>query len=148
MRAFTFREYIDQPPARVWEVLVDLRLAPRWRPLIKSMETEDGLPVHDGSRIRLTIDFMGRTATRVSETVAFEPARRWALRSGDSPAMDGVFDFLLEPSGAGTTVVATCDLHAHRFLPWLFLPMIARGERQRRIEMLSNLKRFVESRPV
>jgi uncharacterized protein YndB with AHSA1/START domain len=148
MRAFTFKEYIDRPPARVWEVLVDLSVAPRWRPLVKSSETEDGLPVHDGSRIRLTIEFLGRVTTRVSETIAFEPQRRWTLRSGDAPALDGVFDFLLEPTGTGTTVVATCHLHAHAFLPWLFLPMIAHGERRRRIEMLPNLKRFVEGRSV
>lgn len=36
MRAFTFKEYIDRPPARVWDVLVDLSLQSRWRPLIKS----------------------------------------------------------------------------------------------------------------
>jgi len=28
---------------------------------------------------------------------------------------------------------------------WLFLPLIARSERRHRIEMLSNLKRFVEA---
>ena len=145
MRAYTFREYIDRPPRRVWDVLVDLSLAPRWRPLIKSMETEDGLPLRLGSRVRLTIEFLGRTNARVSETVAFEPERRWSLRSGDTPAMDGVFDFRLEATGSGTTVVATCDLHAHRFLPWLFLPILGHEEKKRRVEMLPNLKRLVES---
>jgi len=144
MRAYTFREYIDRTPRQVWDVLVDLEVAPRWRPLIKSMETEDGLPVHDGSRVRLTIEFMGQRQTRTSTTVAFEPTHRWTLHSSDKPQMEGWFDFVLEPCGSGTEVVTTCDLKAHGLVPWLFMPLVARGERQRRAELLGNLKRFVE----
>lgn len=144
MRAFTFKEFIARPAAEVWAVLTDLSLAPRWRPLIKSMETEDGEPLRDGSRVRLVIQFVGKEQTRVSTTIAFDPPRRWTLRSGDNPAMQGVYDFRLEPQGGGTLVVATCDLHAHGLLPLLFMPLIGYGERQRRREMLGNLKRLVE----
>jgi len=145
MRAYTFREYIDRPPRDVWDVLVNLEVAPRWRPLVKSMETEDGLPVHAGSRIRLTVEYLGKRMTRTSTTVAFEPPDLWTLRSSENPQMEGFFVFSLQPQGAGTEVVATCDLKAHAFLPWLFMPLIGRGERQRRVELLGNLKRFVES---
>ncbi len=145
MRAYTFREYIDRPPRDVWDVLVNLDAAARWRPLVKSMETEDGLPVHAGSRIRLTVEYLGKRMTRTSTTVAFEPPHRWTLRSSENPQMEGFFEFSLQPRGAGTEVVATCDLKAHGFVPWLFMPLIGRGERQRRAEMLGNLKRFVES---
>jgi carbon monoxide dehydrogenase subunit G len=145
MRAYTFKEHIDRPPRDVWNVLVDLSVASRWRPLIKSMETEDGQPVHAGSRVRVVIEYLGRRSTRVSTTTAFEPERRWTLHSGDVAAIEGYFDFQLEPDQTGTRVVASCDLIAHGFLPWLFLPLLARGERQRRIELLPNLKRYVES---
>jgi carbon monoxide dehydrogenase subunit G len=144
MRAFTFKEFIARPPAEVWAALTDLSIASRWRPLIKSMETEDGQPLRDGSRVRVTIQFMGREETRVSTTAVFEPPREWVLRSADKPAMEGLFGFRLEPQGSGTLIVATCDLQAHGVLPWLFLPLIANGERQRRREMLGNLKRLVE----
>jgi uncharacterized protein YndB with AHSA1/START domain len=145
MRAYHFEEHVDRSPHVVWTALLDLPAAPRWRPLVVTMETEDGQPVQLGSRIRLTIDFMGERSTRVSETVAFEPDRLWTLRSSSNPSMEGVFEFRLIPEGTGTRIVATCDLHAHAVLPWLFLPLIARGERRRREEMLGNLKRFVES---
>jgi len=148
MRAYTFREYIDRSPRQVWDVLVNLDVAARWRPLVKAMETEDGLPVHGGSRVRLTVEYLGKQMTRTSTTVAFEPPRRWALHSSQDPRMEGLFEFLVEPEGAGTRVVSTCDLKAHAFLAWLFMPLVARGERQRRAEMLGNLKRFVESTPV
>ena len=146
MRAFHFVEHIDRPPRDVWNALTDLSVASRWRPLVVSMETMDGLPLRDGSDVRLTIDVFGKRITRVSHTTAFDPPRRWTLRSGDTPAIEGFFDFLIEPEGSGTRIEATCDLKAHAFLHWLFLPLIARGERMRRVEMLGNLKRFVESR--
>jgi carbon monoxide dehydrogenase subunit G len=147
VRAFHFVEHIDRPPRDVWDVLTNLAVAPRWRPLVVSMETVDGLPLHNGSDVRLTVEAYGKRATRVSHTTAFEPRRRWTLHASDTPGMEGFFDFVLEPDGNGTRVEATCDLKAHGFLPWLFLPLIARGERMRRIEMLSNLKRVVEAEP-
>src|SRR5439155_5223146 len=116
MRAYTFREYIDRPPRQVWEILTNLEIAPRWRPLTKSMETEDGQPLHVGSRVRVTIEFIGRRESRTSTTVAFEPLRQWTLHSADNPAMEGFFDFQLEPQGTGTLVTATCDLKAHGLL--------------------------------
>ena len=147
MRAFHFVEYIDRPPRDVWNVLTDLSVASRWRPLVVSMETVDGQPLHDGSDVRLVAELLGKRMTRVSHTTAFEPPHRWTLRSSDSPQIEGFFDFVLEPDGSGTRIEATCDLKAHSFMMWLFLPLIGRGERTRRVEMLSNLKRFVEARP-
>jgi len=95
----------------------------------------------------LTIEFMGERQSRTSTTVTFDPPHRWTLRSSDRPAMEGLFDFSLEAQGPGTQIVTTCDLKAHGFVPWLFMPLIARGEKQRRAELLGNLKRFVESTP-
>ena len=147
MRAFHFVEYIDRPPREVWNALTDLSTAPKWRPLVVSMETVDGQPLREGSDVRLTVDAYGRRLTRVSRTTVFDPPRRWTLRSSQSPAMEGFFDFVVEADGNGTRVEASCELEAHTFLTWLFMPLIARGERTRRVEMLSNLKRFVENRP-
>jgi hypothetical protein len=145
MRAYTFEEYIDRPPRIVWSTFVNLDVAPKWRPLVQSMSTDDGQPIHAGSKVRLVIEFLGQRQSRVATTVAFEPERRWALRSSDKPQMEGVFDFVLSPDGNGTRIVATCDLTSHGFLPWLFMTLIARGERERRREMLGNLKRYVEA---
>ena len=144
MRAYTFEEYVARPPARVWQALTDLASASRWRPRVKSMETEDGQPLGPGSRVRLTIDFHGRRYTRTSTTVKFEPERVWTLRSSQNPTMEGWFEFRLEPKADGTKIVAECDLKAHGLLPTLLLPLIAYGERKRRREMLPNLKRWLE----
>jgi len=145
MRAYTFREYIDRLPQQVWDVLVNLEVAAQWRPLVKSMETEDGLRVHEGSRVRSTIEFMGQRQSRTSTTVTFDPPHRWTLHSSDRPQIEGLFEFSLEAQGTGTQVMTTLDLKAHGFVAWLFMPLIARGEKQRRAELLGNLKRFVET---
>jgi carbon monoxide dehydrogenase subunit G len=144
MRAFTFKEYIARSPQHVWDVLTDLSIASRWRPLARSMETEDGQPLRAGGRVRLTIQYLGREEVRFSTSTVFEPPRRWVLHSSDNPTMEGWFEFRLEPEGSGTRVIATCDLKAHGILPWLFTPLVARGERNRRAEMLGNLKRLIE----
>ncbi len=145
MRAFTFREVIEQPPQRVWEYMSDPELAPKWRALIKAMRTEDGGPVREGSRLIITTEFHGRRAERVSEMVVFDPPHRQVIRSIDQPALGGAFEFLLEPDPRGTKVTFTCDLVARGILPRIFLPLMARSERQVRTEMLCNLKRLVES---
>jgi uncharacterized protein YndB with AHSA1/START domain len=145
MRAFTFTEVIDRPPQRVWDCMSDPELAPKWRALIKSMRTEDGGPVREGSRLVITAEAYGRRAERVSVMVVFDPPHRQVIRSADQPTLGGAFEFLLEPHPRGTKVTFTCDLVAKGLLPWIFLPLIARSERRMRTEMLGNLKRLVES---
>jgi uncharacterized protein YndB with AHSA1/START domain len=144
MRAYTFEEFIARPPRQVWATLTDLSIASRWRPQIVSMETMDGEPLHLGSTVKVVTEYLGRRENRVSTTTAFEHERRWTLHSGDMKQLEGWFDFQLEPEAGGTRVVATCDLVAHAFLPWLFLWIIGRGERARRVEILANLKRLIE----
>jgi uncharacterized protein YndB with AHSA1/START domain len=144
VRAFHFETVIARSPERVWSVLTDLSLAPKWRPLIVSMATVDGGPLAVGKGVRIVHEFLGERRERVSITDAFEPNRRWRLHSSQ-PAIDGWFDFVLEPVPAGTRVVATAELKARSFTNWLLLPLIARGERRWRVEMVDNLKRLVES---
>jgi len=76
VRAFHFVEHIDRPPRDVWNALTDLTVASRWRPLVATMETVDGQPLHDGSDVRVIIDIYGKRLTRVSHTTAFDPPLR------------------------------------------------------------------------
>jgi len=145
MRAFTFEEFIARSPERVWSVLTDLAAAPRWRPMIVSMQTEDGGPLRVGGKVKIVAEALGKRADRVSTTNALEPNVRWTLHSGEGREIEGWYEFRLEPDGSGTRVIATCELKAHGILPWLFLFLIANTERRMRVEMLGNLKRLVES---
>jgi uncharacterized protein YndB with AHSA1/START domain len=144
MRAYEYRELIARPPERVWSVLTDLTLAPKWRPLMVSMQTVDDEPLAVGRGVRIVHEFLGKRTERVAMTTAWEPNKRWTLHSSQ-PEVEGWFDFVLEPASGGTRVTATCDLKAHQFLAWLFLPLVARGERRVRVDMLPNLKRLAEA---
>ncbi|MEP6765660.1 MAG: SRPBCC family protein [Gemmatimonadaceae bacterium] len=145
MRAYSFNEFIDRPREQVWNVLTNLSVAPLWRPLVSSMQTVGDAPLAVGTDVKIIVDFIGKRSEHVSHTTAFERNVRWMLHSSSSPSMEGWFDFQLTTEGRGTRITATCDLKAHALLNRIFLPLIARGERQRRVEMLPNLKRFVES---
>src|ERR1043166_1314423 len=110
MRAFTFVEYIDRPPREVWDALVDLENASRWRPMVRSMRAVDGGPQREGSEIEIVVEAFGRREKRISVITGFEPLRRVALRSVDQPVIGGFFEFLLEPDGSGTRITALCEL--------------------------------------
>jgi hypothetical protein len=145
MRAFTFTAHIDRPPQVVWDTLVDLTLSSKWRPLIATMETTDGKPLALGSDVRIVVDVLGTRQTRVSKVVAFEPLRRWTLKSqGDG--IDGIYSFNLAPGGSGTDVEFTGDLIVRRFTRYFVLPLIARSEKRIRGEQLPAFKRLVEQR--
>src|SRR5438128_399772 len=119
MRAYEFTELIARPPQQVWSVLTDLALAPKWRPLMVSMETVDGEPLALGRGVKIVHEYLGTRAERVSMTTAWEPNKRWTLHSSQ-PEAEGWFDFTLAPESGGTRITATCDLRAHRFTVWLF----------------------------
>ena len=144
MRGFRFEERIEGSPAEVWAALMDLAAAPRWRPLIRSMETEDGAPVRVGQRIRVVVELMGNAVVRSSETVALEPERRWTVRSAHE-GMEGVFEFRLDPTAGGTMVVHQFDVRTSRLTRIPLLPLIALSERRLRRPLLPNLRRYVES---
>ena len=145
MRAFTFQEEIRRSPAVVWAALTDLPAAPEWRSLIRSMATEDGGPLRVGQRVVVTLEMMGERRTRLSETIALEPERRWALASSTG-GLRGVFDYRLEPSSNGTRVTMQLELAATGLRAHLTRPLVALSERRLRRATLARFKRFVESR--
>ena len=146
MRAFSFTTHIDRPAREVWDYVIDLAQSSRWRPMTRSMETEDGRPIHVGQKLRVTLEVLGKVMVRESETREFEPPRRWVVRS-EHNGVEGFFEYVVEPERGGARVTLRCDVKAHAFLPWLFLPLICSGERRNRREQLDNLKRAIEGTP-
>lgn len=143
MRAYTYSVHVDRTPEQVWSFLTDLSQAPRWRTMFRSMEVVGGGPLRMGAELRVAMEAMGKIAERTITTTAFDPPRRWVTRSA-SNGMSGDFEYLVAPEETGARVTATCDLHAHRFLALIFLPMIARQERRARVNQLEIFKRLCE----
>jgi carbon monoxide dehydrogenase subunit G len=144
MRAYTYSIHVERPPEVVWDFLTDLSQAPRWRTSFKSMEVVGGERLQAGSKIRIVVEAMGKVMERISTTSVFEPPRRWVMSSA-SDGISGDFEYTVAPAIGGSKVEATCDLRAHRFLAWLFLPVVARQERVRRKDQLAAFREACEA---
>ena len=91
---------IDAPPAKVWELVSDLSLMPRWSPQCRLMRALG--PLRPGTT---TVNVNRRgflfwpTTSRLTEVI---PERKLAFRV---PANNTVWSYELEPSGTGTRLV-------------------------------------------
>lgn len=91
---------IDAPPAKVWELVSDLRLMPQWSPQCRMMKAFG--PLRPGTR---TINVNRRkflvwpTTSRVTEVIA---ERKLAFRVNEN---NTVWTYELEPTATGTRLV-------------------------------------------
>ena len=91
---------IDAPPAKVWALVSDLRLMPRWSPQCTLM-TSFG-PLRPGTR---TLNVNRRnflfwpTTSRITEVV---PERKLAFRVNEN---NTVWSYELEPTATGTRLI-------------------------------------------
>lgn len=90
---------IDAPPARVWEVISDVRNAPQWSSQAVKVFALGGRTTK-GTRA-LNINKRGPLVwPTTSRVVEFEPGRRFANRIGENTT---VWVFELEPTAQGGT---------------------------------------------
>jgi hypothetical protein len=111
---------IDAPPARVWEVLIDLPAYSEWNPFIVEAAGE----VAVGETLTLHMKLADREPMRIEpRLLAVEPGRelRWKGRLFVPGLFDGEHSFALTPLEGGRTRLD----HSERFAG-LLLP-IARG---------------------
>src|SRR3954447_11238658 len=93
---------IDAPPTKVWALLSDLRLMPRWSPQCRAMKALG--PVREGTT---TVNLNRRnfmfwpTTCRLTEVV---PERKLAFRVNKNNTL---WSYELEPTPTGTRVVET-----------------------------------------
>lgn len=93
--------YVDAPPDRVWDVVVDLTRMGEWSAENKGGEWLDGGPAL-GSRFRgvnQREDFRWETTSVVTR---FEPPRVFEWAVGDPAQAAATWRYELEPEGAGT----------------------------------------------
>ncbi|WP_319456634.1 MULTISPECIES: SRPBCC family protein [unclassified Mycobacterium] len=93
---------IDAPPAKVWALISDLSLMPRWSPQCRVMKAFG--PLRVGTK---TVNLNRRkltywpTTCRVTE---LEPEKKLAFRVNEN---NTVWSYELEPTSTGTRVVET-----------------------------------------
>jgi uncharacterized protein YndB with AHSA1/START domain len=139
-------EHVAQPPGRVWDAIMDVSNAPRWRAMTRSMVLIGDAPPGVGSRYRLELETGGKRVVRESEIVALEPGRRITLQSGND-GYSARFDYAVAPEDSGTRLVFTVEMTADSLWKRLLLPLIIRNERVARAAQLGKLKRLIQEGP-
>ena len=142
MRSFTHRVHINRTPEQLFAFMTDLSATPTWRSLVRNMEVVGGGPLARGSQVLLTIEVTGKIRQTTSDVWSYDPPRRIGFRNTASN-VTGSFEYVLEPSGGGTDVTFTCDIHPHGLM-WLLLPLLLRSNRVRYADQLGRLKHAAE----
>jgi len=133
---------IDRPPADVFAYLTDAANLPVWQS--SALESHWEGEKAAGARIKERRTFLGRDVESEVEVTAYEPDRRFALKSLSGPVPFEA-DHILEPRDGGTRLVFHGDAEPGGFLK-LGGPMVRRAaERQFRSDF-ERLKDVLERR--
>ena len=93
-----------QPPARVWEAITNMLMAPNWRSGVRQVER---LPDRNGHQVWVEVRRRGRVPL---EFELVEPERKLVSRTGgEKLAFGGSWTFVLEPDGDGCRLEITED---------------------------------------
>jgi len=93
-----------QPPARVWDAITNMLMAPNWRSGLRQVER---LPDRDGHQVWVEVRRRGRVPL---EFALVEPERKLVSRTtGERLAFGGSWTFVLEPDGDGCRLAITED---------------------------------------
>jgi hypothetical protein len=144
MRAFRYSEHIERPREEVFAFMMDFSTAPRWRNMVRRIEVVGGGPVQPGSKLLFTMDVMGTIKQGEVELWCYEPPHRFG-QTNTRGGVTGVFEYILEPNGTGTTVTFNGDIKPHGLM-WLALPWLLKSSRIRFHNQLATLKRAIEQK--
>ncbi len=147
------RQVIDAPPSRVWAVLEDASLLPRWIAGVTEVLSHDERE-QVGSVRRCTVEFSGRTGYIVERCIEAAPERRYAYVVDDDSLgftkmfADYGFSLALEPEADGRTVVTCSTSYRPRGLMSRAMnALVLRRKFARfRVQLLRGLKEFAEQR--
>ena len=118
--------YIDAPPSRVWQTLMDFAAYPEWNPFIREIAGRPAI----GERLSVRIKPPGSAEMTFRPTVmAVEAARtfRWLGHFIVPGLFDGEHSFVVQPHGEGRTLLWQRENFAG-LLPPIFRSTIGRTE--------------------
>ena len=108
MTILEFSTKIDKPVEAVFEFLTNLEIQKKLSQYITGIEVSEPLKV--GTRYKIQTTTMGRTVETLNEVVAFEPNKKFGVKTfAPPPASDVTNTYLLEPDGSGTKLVLQLD---------------------------------------
>ncbi len=108
MTILEFSTKINKPVEAVFEFLTNLENQKKLSQYITGIEVSEPLKV--GTRYKIQTATMGRTIETMNEVVAFEPNKKFGVKTfAPPPASDVTNTYLLEPDGSGTKLVLQMD---------------------------------------
>ena len=108
MTILEFSTKINKPVEAVFEFLTNLKNQKKLSQYITGVEVSEPLKV--GTRYKIQTTTMGRTIETMNEVVAFEPNKKFGVKTfAPPPASDVTNTYLIEPDGGGTKLVLQLD---------------------------------------
>jgi uncharacterized membrane protein len=135
---------VERPPEEVFAYLTDLSSVPSWQSGAVEVREPEG-PLGVGTSYVQVLKFLGRRIETTLEVVAFEPGRRFSLKTLSGPIPFEV-EHTLEPAGDGTRLRVTLEGEPAGFFR-LAEPLVERNAQRQLEQDFETLKAKVEARP-
>ena len=111
--------HIDAPPAKVWEVMVDVERWPSFAPQLRSIERREAGPLRLGSSARVTPNGFFGSDWVVTE---YSDGRSFAWETNAGPGWHMAAGHVVEPETGGARV--TLSLKSSGLLATLLSPIL------------------------
>jgi carbon monoxide dehydrogenase subunit G len=132
---------ISRPPEDVFALLTDIERLPEWQSSAVSAAADGELAV--GTVIGEQRRFMGRDISTRDQITAFEPGRRFDVKSLDAPVTYEIHH-TLEPHDAGTRLRVEVDVKVGTMMRIAAQPALKAAERELRSDF-ERLKELLEA---
>ena len=119
---------IPRSPQEVFDYLTDISRLPEWQSSLQRASSDDD-ELRVGSQIREQRKFMGRDVTTHLEVTAFEPPRRFDLKSRGGP-LSFEIHHAVEPAERGTRLHVEVDFKLGPMIRIAARPMLKPAERE------------------
>jgi hypothetical protein len=134
---------VGHAPKRVFAVLDDFSLTPKWLERCTGIEKLTPGPNVEGTKLRYAYREAGRTGTMDGEIVARIEDERLTFRYGDK-MMDVAVDFHVTGAAAGARLTHTIDITPKNVLAKVFAPFIRRGLPRQTITAMERLRALLD----
>jgi carbon monoxide dehydrogenase subunit G len=141
MARFDLTIDIARPPDDVFALLTDVERLPEWQESAVSASADREVAV--GTVIGEQRRFMGRDIETRDEVTAYEPARRFDVKSLGGPVAYEIHH-RLEPAGTGTRLQVAVDVQVGAMMRLVAQAPLKAAERELRSDF-ERLKRLVEA---
>jgi uncharacterized protein YndB with AHSA1/START domain len=143
MASFEVTVEVARPPADVFAYLTDVSKLPEWQSTASDADIDGA--VRQGARIRERRQFLGRDVRTELEVTAYEPPRRFDVRSRVGPVSFSIRHTLV-PTGGGTRLRAEVDVKLGTMMRFAAQGPLKMAEREFRGDF-SRLKEQLEATP-